>query len=358
MKNYGAEKILIWMCACSGLDQRECAALLRAAKTPEELFVNYEKYFSKMIKSDAKRLYKDSGLPARERELNEFLIRMDRAGAFCVTILDDDYPESLRAVPVPPLLLYGTGRRELLRSRKFCIVGSRITPPWAEKLGCKFSERLSEYFAVVTGLAEGGDSAAVRGALESGNLICVLPNGLDLCYPASHVSLKKQVAERGLLLSEYPPGKSPKKYYFHARNRILAGLSEGTLVLSAGMKSGALITAGLAAEYGRDVFAFPYSPGISQGAGCNELIKKGAFLCTEPNDILLNFGIREVKKALPPLGEEEKQVLAILKESGELHMQTIAERTRLQIFEIASVLAALELKGLAVKAGGNRYAPL
>ena len=249
----------------------------------------------------------------------------------------------------------GAGKRELLKEELFCIVGSRVTPPWAEKFGMEIARDLTRKFAVVTGLAEGGDLAAVHGALPCGKLISVLPCGLDECYPAAHASVKEEIRRTGLLLSEVPFREKARKYSFHARNRILAGLCKGVLVLSAGEKSGALITANTALEYGRDVFAVPYNPVVAQGAGCNELLKKGAYVCTCTQDIFDCYGILpETKKPLS-LSPEEEKLYSILHAEGELHAAVLAARAGMPVYEIAAVLSALELKGLVVKAGGNRY---
>lgn len=291
-----------------------------------------------------------------EEMVSSFLAPLERKGIFLVTALSADYPASLAHASDPPLLLYGMGRRELLARRKFCIVGSRITPPWAEKFGKNLSAELSEQFTIVTGLAEGGDAAAIAGALPSGNLISVLPCGIDMCYPAAHTSLKEKIIEKGLVLSEYPLGTGTAKWSFYQRNRILAGLSEGVLVLSAGVRSGALITAGCALDYGKEVFALPYNIGVSQGAGCNSLIKAGAYLVTEAADILSVYGI-EAQKEKPEAQAEgdEGRVLQYLRERGETHVATIAEALGLRIFEASAALSALEIKGLATKTGGNKY---
>lgn len=348
-----AEKAIVWLQCCTQLDYRERVALLRHAGDPKNLLDNFEEIASAVIQPSKLRLYNDRGVALSVVE--NFLVQTEKAGYFVVTLVTDDYPESLKAIPDPPLVLFGCGNRELLSRRKFCIVGSRITPPWAERQGELVSEILSERFAIVTGLAEGGDSAAISGAIKSGNLICVLPNGLNECYPASQSSVKEQVRRHGLLLSEYSHDEALRKYYFHARNRLLAGLSEGVLVLSAGEKSGALITAGRAAEYGRDVFAFPYNIGVSSGAGCNELIKKGAYLCTGAEDILSCYGIVRQERKSVSLTEEERTVYEMLCGRGELHTMIIAEALNKQIFEVSAILSALELKGLVVKSGGNRY---
>ena len=348
------EKALIWLCACTDLGLREKAALLRAAPSPQILFEEFEKFYAQVILKGQNGVYKKRDLAARERQIGDLLSEMSRKGYFAVTCLHSDYPDPLKTAD-PPFVLFGAGNRALLSEEKFCIVGSRTTPSWAEKLGTRIAETLSAHFTIVTGLAEGGDLAAIKGAKGSGKLICVLPCGLDECYPAAHMSIKEEIKKKGLLLSELPFGEKVHKGSFHARNRILAGLSKGVLVLSAGEKSGALITANYAIDYGRDVFAFPYSLGFAHGAGCNKLIKKGAFLCTDANDILDGYGIVLREKKRIALSSQEELILNALKESERLHSAEIAERVNLQIYEAAAFLSSLELKGLVVKVGGNMY---
>ncbi len=348
------ERAIIWLCGCTALEYRERIALLRAAKDPRSLLADFEKIFPSVIKTFSSRVYMNERAQ-REREADRLLKSLDDRGRIAITLMTAEYPKELKAIPDPPLVLFAEGNAELLKMRKFCIVGSRMTPPWAEKQCKTVSAELSQKFAVVTGLAEGGDRAAVEGALPSGNLITVLPCGLDECYPAAHADIKNKIANTGLLISEYAPKEKTKKYSFYARNRILAGLSEGVLVVSAGIKSGTLITANRALDYGRDVFAFPYNLGVAQGEGCNELIKKGAFLTSGAGDIFGNFGIACEERPQAELDGEESRLLAILKECGEEHLAVIADRAGMQIFEAAATLSALELKGLAVKSGGNRY---
>lgn len=326
------EKAIIWLCGCTGAEYRERAAQLRAAVRPSELLDKL-----------------------RTAQADELISRLEKKGQFAVTILADDYPTQLKNISDPPFVLFGAGNRALLKERMFCIVGSRLTPPWAEKHTRLVSEQVSSHFVIVTGLAEGGDAAAIEGALPGGKLVCVLPCGLDECYPAAHLSLKKRIERNGLLLSEYPPGEKCRGFHFYARNRILAGLSEGVLVVSAGEKSGALITANIALEEGRDVFAFPYNPGVKQGEGCNALIKKGAYLAEGAEDIFDGYGIAQVQQEETALSPEEERVLSVLRQSGEMHAAVIAEHAGMQIFEAAATLASLEIKNLIVKAGGNRY---
>ncbi len=350
------EEALIYLCACTGFDLRERSALYAAAPSPAELFRDFEKFFGEVILKRRKCVYKEGDLSARREKLGKYLQKMEETGRFAVTLSSSDYPEALKAVQLPPLVLFGEGDRNLLKEKIFCIVGSRRTPPWAEALGERFSEKLSERFAVVSGLAEGGDSAAVRGALKNGKAICVLPCGLDECYPAAHLALKRRIAEHGLLLSECRDGEKVGKFSFHYRNRILAGISAGTLVVSAGKKSGALITAYQAVDLGRDVFAFPYNANAEQGEGCNELIKKGAYLVTELRDILGVYGISEEEHIrADDFTAAELKVIGALCGEEAIHTALIAEKTGLPVFEVSATLSMLELKGAVVKAGANRY---
>ncbi len=350
-----AERAIIWLSVQEKLDYATKVALLRAAGDPARLFSDFEKLLKGVINSGQERVYMNDG-SSREREADELVKQLNAADVFAVTLASDDYPKLLTHVFKPPLVLYGKGNRALLEKRKFTIVGSRSTPAWAEKQAKLFSAALSERFVIVTGFAEGGDRAAVDGALESGNLICVLPLGLDGCYPAAHASLKRLVERKGLLLSEYPLKTTVRKHHFGDRNRILAGLSEGTLMVSAkANKSGVLMTARATVEYGRQLFAFPYNLGVEAGAGCNQYIKEGASLATDVEDILSYFGFDAAPKQAVELTDKEAQILVLLREEGELHTAVIASRTGYPVYEVVATLSSLEMKNLAVKAGGNRY---
>ena len=187
--NYSAEeRALIWLSACLELEPREKTALLNVAPSAKILYENFEKFCSEVILKDKKGVYKKSSLSEREKKLNAYLAKLEEKHFFAVTLASADYPEALAAIDNPPLVLYGAGNRGLLKNKMFCIVGSRRTPPYAEVFGSRISEELASQFAIVTGLAEGGDSAALKGALKVGNAVCVLPCGLDECYPASHIS--------------------------------------------------------------------------------------------------------------------------------------------------------------------------
>lgn len=279
---------------------------------------------------------------------------LSKRGIVCVTLKSSNYPSQLANIPTPPLVLYCRGSVNLLSGECFAIVGSRRTPAATASACKRIAGEVARQMAIVTGVADGGDTAAILGALPSGRVICVLPGGHDCVNTLSNAALIKQVEERGLVISEFSPATAVQRYMFTVRNRIIAGLSRGVLVVSAPLKSGALITAGYAADYGRDVFAFPHSLGVSAGEGCNNLIKNGAMLCQNTLDILSAFRL-EYKTEPDKLTKEEQAVLSVLRANGESHIQFIASSVNLQIFQAVTILSALEIKGLAVRCGGNKY---
>lgn len=281
---------------------------------------------------------------------------LEKKGIVCVTYLSDNYPENLRNTDVPPAVLYCKGNTALLNSNCFSVVGSRRSTASALALCEKISGEICEAFTVVTGMAEGADAAAVEGALPSGKIISVLANGFDCFYPAVNRRLIEKVAQKGLLISEYPPHILPLKYNFPFRNRIIAGLSRGTLVVSAGEKSGALITADYALEYGREVFAFPYTASVTSGRGCNALIKNGAHLTENILDIFAEFGL-DLKKSesKPKLTDTEAAVLDEIKITGEGFLPVIAQKLNKFTYQLIPVVTSLEIKGLITRLGGNRY---
>ena len=240
----------------------------------------------------------------------------------------------------------------------FAVVGARHTPPQTMKLAERFARELAAHFAVLSGTADGGDTAALTGALAGGAAVAVLAHGHDHFVPEGGRTLRLAVEEKGLSLSEYPPETPARAYQYPARNRILAGLADGVLVVSAGEKSGTRITAERAYEYGRDVFAFPHPIGASYGVGCNALIKEYAKLTDNLVDILSVFGINLTEAEEISLTPAERAVFSALREEGEAHVQKLSERSGLAAHELGAVLMLLQMKGLASPCGGNRWTAL
>ncbi|MDP2783138.1 MAG: DNA-processing protein DprA [Sulfurimicrobium sp.] len=209
-----------------------------------------------------------------------------------VTLADTDYPRGLLEMPDPPPLLYVKGRRELLNRPALAIVGSRNATPQGLINAEHFAHFLSDSgLCIVSGMALGIDGAAHCGALQgAASSIAVVGTGLDIVYPARHRDLAHELAQRGALVSEFPIGTPSKAQNFPRRNRIISGLSQGCLVVEAALRSGSLITARLAAEQGREVFAIPGSIHSPLAKGCHYLIKQGAKLVESAQDILEEFG--------------------------------------------------------------------
>ncbi|RBP29690.1 DNA protecting protein DprA [Marinobacter pelagius] len=309
---------------------------------------------------------KDASHPAL-MEIAEALIACGQHGIHIVAWPDADYPEALRHIHDAPLVLYTLGDPALLGRDQIGIVGSRhATRPGLDHAR-RFAAELSRRELVVTsGLALGVDGAAHAGALDAGfPTIAVIGCGLDQIYPRQHQRLGQRVIEQGVLVSEYPPGTPARAAHFPQRNRIISGLSRGVLVVEAGLKSGSLITARLALEQGREVFAIPGSVHSPVARGCHHLIKQGARLVETVDDVLEELGAWWSPQAgaadpggqpgapdLPRLGQRE---IAVLEALGYDPVSTdaLGSATGLAADQLMQSLLLLELEGLASSAPGG-----
>ncbi len=317
-----------------------------------------EKYKDELIKSVGVGVYnKVKALYGDAKYRAEVIKNLERRNIECVTFKSADYPPILKEIPAPPIVLYLRGRRELLSTRMFAAVGSRRISAQTAAECRRICAGLSKHLTIVTGVADGGDSAVISGALETGNVICVLPGGHDSGC-CNNLNMLKRVESEGLSVTEFTPGTPVQKLTFTLRNRIIAGLSEGLLVVSAGEKSGTMSTVEYATGYNRDVFAFPHGIGVASGVGCNKLIKDGAALCDCADDVLFALGIdggRTVKTETYVDGDEQA-VLNLLKEEGEMHAEKIAAKLNLKLTDVVTACSMLEIKGLVVRTGGNSFA--
>jgi DNA processing protein len=286
-------------------------------------------------------------------------------GHYIYTLADDAYPRALLEIPDPPALIYLSGRAELLRRESLAVVGSRNATAQGEQNAEAFARSLSEAgLTVVSGLALGIDAAAHRGGLAGpGSTIAVLGTGVDVIYPRRSEELARQVAERGLLLSEFPLGTRPLAANFPRRNRIISGLSRGCLVVEAAAASGSLITARMAVEQGRDVFAIPGSIHSPVSKGCHALIKAGAKLVESADDILTELaGFRRTAFASTlstssgaPIGSEP--VAGLLGHMGHdpVDVDALCERAGMSAEQVSSELLRLELDGRIAALPGGLY---
>ena len=282
------------------------------------------------------------------------MLEIDKEKIIKIPFSSELYPKEWKDLPDAPSELFAYGNVDLLKERKFVIIGSRRTPQSSLKLGGKIAKTLSEHFVIVTGSADGGDTSAIEGALPFGKVICLLAGGFS-ALPQGNFSLLERVAKKGLLLSPHSFETEVRAFSYGYRNKLLAALGEGTLVLAAGEKSGTLITAKFAQKFGKFVFAIPYPPCSEVGAGCNALIKKGAFLTETAEDIAKHFRLSLPEKKKIELSGAELAVYTVLKERGEGHVAELSAAAGIPVFKAAGVLSALEMKGLIVPLGGNRY---
>lgn len=265
---------------------------------------------------------------------------------------DADYPQALLHSPDPPLLLFLEGQREQLsRLPAIAVVGSRHPTPQGRDTAHQFAAELAAAgYAVVSGLAMGIDGEAHQGALSRGASWAVLGSGLDQIHPRRHQPLALQLRERGLLISEHPPGTAPLPQHFPVRNRIIAGLCRGCLVVEAAEQSGSLITARLAVEAGRDVYAVPGSIRSLQSRGCHQLIQQGAMLVQQIADLLPELGA-------PPPTLQSPPADALLEALGwePTTLDGLQQRLGWPVERLLARLLALELDGQLRAVDGGRY---
>ena len=266
------------------------------------------------------------------------------------------YPALLKEIRDYPKELYYIGDPKLLEEKCVSIVGSRKTNQYGRSTAYSFGKALGQRgITVVSGMAVGIDTCAHEGALqEKGNTAAVLACGLDLCYPPRNRELKGKIESAGIVLSEYPPGTAAQRYYFPQRNRIISGLSPLTVVVQAGNRSGALITAELAADQGRDVGAVPGNIDSEYNLGSNKLLREGAFALTGVQDLLEASGVSE-PEAERMLSDEEKQLYFLLCSHGEMSLDQLAFYLKKPVNEVGSLAIVMEMKGIVFSAMGKVF---
>lgn len=289
------------------------------------------------------------------------LEELKKNNIFTLPINSHLYPETLKNIPDPPICIYVRGDTEVLKTEQiFAIVGTRQPTYYGIKIARKFSQDLSEAgFTIISGLALGIDSVAHKSALETGGkTIAILGCGVDIVYPATNLSLYKNIIRCGAVISEFPPGHTVLKGLFIARNRIISGLSKGVFVVEGGSHSGALITASYAASQGKEVFAAPSPIDCDMSVAPNLLLKQGARLVTSPKDIFDELGIKITPKkkedVFIDLTEKEKAVFNIL-ETGPLSANSLKVKLSTSIDGVLQILSQLEIKGVIEKNTENKY---
>ena len=301
-------------------------------------------------------------------EIAAALAWAEQPGNHLLTLADAEYPQALLTAADPPVLLYVKGNIALLNRPAFAIVGSRNATKQGEANAEAFAGALAGAgLTIVSGLAAGIDAAAHRGALKgmgterggapSASTIAVIGTGLDRIYPAQNEGLARDIAEKGAIVSEFALGTPPLAANFPRRNRLIAGMGRGCLVVEAAKQSGSLITARLAAEAGREVFAIPGSIHSPQSKGCHALIKQGAKLAESAQDILEELRWESVANpaGLPAVKETETDPILVALGGDPCDLDTLAGRTGLPADALLARLLPLELDGRIAALPGGRY---
>ncbi len=290
------------------------------------------------------------------------LKRLRDIGGQVISCDDERYPKLLKQIHNPPNILYVRGQLFDLNSYlMIAMVGTRKASGYGLTTAKSIARELSLSGAVVvSGLADGIDAMSHEGALLGKSpTVAVIGCGVDKCYPKSNTGLMNRIKDKGLIISEYPLGSSAQKFHFPERNRIISGISRGTVVVEADIKSGSLITAKFALEQDRDVFAVPGNINSINSKGSNYLLKDGANLVTNASDILNFYGCEPIeytpKEEIISTGiTGESKILNVLN-TGSLHKDTICEKTGLAAPEVNSLLLLMELRGMVIHMPGGYY---
>jgi len=291
------------------------------------------------------------------------LEKLEKYGIKILTTVNKKYPSLLKEIYDFPQILYYLGDINTFSKFSLAIVGSRRYTSYGKEITEYFSRELAEMqLTIVSGLALGIDALAHKAAVDAGGkTIAVLGCGLNYIYPPTNRKLAKEILKSGgLILSEYPLGSDPLRHHFPCRNRIISGLSLGVLVIEAAQKSGSLLTANYALEQNREVFAIPGNIFSLKSAGCHQLIKSGAKLVSNPQDILTELEIKNIKeyketrKKIIPESKEEEIILNFLKEVPQ-EINHIIKKLDLPVSQINSLLTIMEMKGKIKNLGSGLY---
>jgi DNA processing protein len=346
----------------SGIGPRPLADLLRVFGSPQAVIAASPAQRRKVVAAPAA---KDLDAAPDARRLAAALAWLEAAEHDLVALDDPDYPPSLLEIGDPPPVFYCLGRRELLLRPALAIVGSRNATPQGVADAQAFAQALSSAgLTIVSGLALGIDAAAHRGALEgAGSSIAVTGTGLDRVYPAGNRDLAHEIAAHGLIVSEFSPGTPPLPQNFPRRNRVVSGLARGVLVIEATLSSGSLITARLAGEQGREVFALPGSIHSPFSKGCHKLLREGAKLVETAQDVLDELRLPHAASVTPAatpapidddLTDDERVVIAALGHAPAT-VDALAARGGLPPEAVAAALLALELAGRVAAVPGGLW---
>lgn len=357
----GNRKYWIWLSAVDGVGPMRFKKLMSAYDDPAEVFEQVRRGRPIPLLDEA--TYENMVASASLETVETLAGELEEKGITAVCQCDEEYPDPLMGIYDPPFVLYAKGRVSLLKSRRMIsMVGTRHATRYGEQAAALLARELAQNgVTIVSGMARGIDSVCHRGCLDGGgDTIAVLGCGADVVYPREYRDLYDEIAQKGLILSEYKPGTPPMAGYFPARNRIISGLSSGVVVVEAGRRSGTLFTVDYALDQARDLFAVPGPITSPMSYTPNSLIKSGCQVAASADDILEYYGwARRSEQAgetprIRPAGREEAAVAELL-EDGEMTFDQLFERTDYSVPQLAAILSMMELKGMIVQLPGRVY---
>lgn len=362
MENY----YIIWLNDLTSLSIKRKIELLKVFGSGEAIWKATSAEFkakANMSEEDIYKLIKSRNID----KVYEYTEKVFNLGVKYVTYKSSKYPELLKNIDLPPIGFYVLGELPDADMPKVAFVGSRRCTDYGSSCCYNITKELAKRdIVIVSGMATGIDSMAHKAAIDAGGkTIAVVGTGIDVCYPQNNKELMNSIIQNGCVISEFPLGTKPNSYNFPQRNRIISGLSEAVVIIEAAKRSGTLITANFALDYGRDVFALPGNITGKYSEGTNNLIKEGAYPITSYKDVLQCLGIDESinknkeskknnKKNIFSLASNEKLVYDCI----DLNFVTVDEiliKTGLDIKTVQYTLTVLELKGLIAKISGERY---
>lgn len=355
--------ILIALASVSDIGNKRIIRLIELFDTPERILSAPAGEISNVLKVPIS-VGKEVAKAGRNLEKAEkILSRTESLGARYISIWDEDFPSRLKKIPNPPFAIYFLGETSPLYDYSLAIVGTRTASSHGLRLSFSISREIASCgVTIVSGMATGVDTKAHEGALEAGGrTIAVLGSGIDVIYPSSNRKLYEKIVQRGAVISEYPPGMDPDTHHFPQRNRIISGISIGTAVIEAGHKSGALITAKIAIEQGRELFACPGNAGLLKNAGTNKLLKEGVSHFVENGQDIIDIlrsqlaPILNISAALtlPDMNETEMKLYKLL-ENGARQIDDIVRNIGKSIIEVNQVMTSMQIKGIIRQIPGAR----
>lgn len=281
---------------------------------------------------------------------------MDQNNRHIITLDSSDYPELLASIPIPPILLFAEGNINLLKNRIFAIVGTRNPTPQGIDNAIHFAKEIGNNgYTIVSGLAEGIDTAAHKGALETNySTIAVLGTGLNQCYPSGNRMLQDKIKASGLVISPFLLNDGPLPFHFPNRNRIIVGLSKACLVIESRINGGSMISANFAADIGREVFALPGSIHNINAQGCHKLIKQGAKLVENIQDIFEELPMKQAVQKTYKLTEQQSLIMRTMSHEP-ISIEQICNKSNMQISLVCDILLQLELSELITNSINGYY---